>query len=314
MSPAPFFRYTDEFMKTWKKIVLAALAVILAAGLYVFIEIHSLRTEQVTPDVHVIFGVGGNVGVLNTDEGAVIVDTMTLKYQGNRIRKLAEELTGQPVVAIINSHYHLDHTHGNPAFDAGMRIISTGRTLHHIKTVDSDYFSGGAAELMPNELLDQRQRIVIGNKTIELLPTAPAHTDGDLAALFVEDGVVHTGDLFFNRLYPNIDLEGGGSVAQWSAAIEQILQLPFERIIPGHGEVGGRQDLLQFQRFIRQLANVGRKAAAQGWTRKQTERSGELTEDEGYGDVKLLIFTLLDREFVLGRAWDEATGNFEVRD
>ena len=71
--------------------------------------------------------------------------------------------------------------------------------------------------------------------------------------------------------------------------------------------------MLQFQKFIRQLAEVGRKAAAEGWTREQTRQSKELTEDEGYRDLKMLIFTILDREFVLGRAWDEATGNFELR-
>ncbi len=301
-------------MKLWLKIVLVVLGLILAAGLYVFSEVHSLRTKQITKDVHVIFGMGGNVGVLRTDAGTVIVDTMTLKYQGKRIRRVAEELTGKPVVAIINSHYHMDHTHGNPAFEAGMRVISTGRTLHHIKTVDSDYFSGEAAALLPNQLFENRQSITVGNKTIELLPTGPGHTDGDLVVLFVEDKVMHTGDLYFNRLYPNIDLEAGGSVVQWSAAIDQALQLPFDRIIPGHGEVSGRNEMLQFQQFMHQLAEVGRKAAAEGWTREQTQQSGELTEDEDYRDVKMLIFTILDREFVLGRAWDEATGNFELRD
>ncbi len=300
-------------MKLWLKIVLVALGLILAAGLYLFSEVHSLRSEQLTKDVHVIFGMGGNVGVLRTDAGTVIVDTMTLKYQGKRIRRVAEELTGKPVVAIINSHYHMDHTHGNPAFEAGMRVISTGRTLHHIKTVDSDYFSGEAAALLPNQLLENRQTNTVGNKTIELLPTGPGHTDGDLVALFVEDRVLHTGDLYFNGLYPNIDLEAGGSVVQWSAAIDQALELPFDRIIPGHGEVSGRNEMLQFQRFMNQLAEVGRKAAAEGWTRKQTQQSAELTEDEGYRDVKMLVFTILDREFVLGRAWDEATEGFELR-
>ena len=301
-------------MKLWLKIVLVVLGLIVAAGLYVFSEAHRLRTEQVTQDVYVIFGLGGNVGVLRTDAGTVIVDTMTLKYQGKRIRKVAEELTGQPVVAVINSHYHMDHTHGNPAFDAGMRVISTGRTLHHLKTVDSGYFSGEAAALLPNQLLEDRQSITLGNKTIELLPTGPGHTDGDLVVLFREDKVLHTGDLYFNRLYPNIDLEAGGSVRQWSAAIDQVLELPFDRIIPGHGAVSGRNGMLQFQKFIRQLAEVGRKAAAEGWTREQTRQSKELTEDEGYRDLKMLIFTILDREFVLDRAWDEATGNFELRE
>ena len=61
-----------------------------------------------------IKGLGGNVGVLATGDGTVLVDTMTLEAQGAAIRETAEALTGEPVVMIINTHYHLDHTHGNP--------------------------------------------------------------------------------------------------------------------------------------------------------------------------------------------------------
>jgi len=301
-------------MKRWVKVVLVIAVIVAGLGLFVFSQVRGLTEQRLTDDVWVIFGLGGNVGVLKTDQGTVIVDTMTMQYQGDRIRKEALRLTGKPVVMIINTHYHLDHTHGNPAFEPGTRVVATERTLHHLQTTDGKYFSGAAAALLPNETFEDAREIVMGNKTILLYHTGPGHTDGDLVALFLEDGVLHAGDLYFNRLYPNIDLEAGGSIRQWGDTLDQVLILPFEQVIPGHGAVSGRAPLRQFQGFIRQLAWIGQKAAAEGWTRKETERTPLLTEDQGYEEVKLIVPIGMNRKFVLRRAWEEATGNFTLRE
>jgi len=301
-------------MKLWQKALFAIAALLAALAVYVFIQLRTLTVEQLTDDVYVIYGLGGNVGVLDTDKGTVIVDTMTMRYQGGRIRQEAERLTGKPVVMVINTHYHLDHTHGNPAFAAGTRVVATERTLHHLQATDAGYFSGAAAALLPNETFADRRELVLGNKTVLLFHTGRGHTDGDLVALFLEDGVLHAGDLFFNRLYPNIDLEAGGSVKEWVATLDRVRELPFSQVIPGHGPVSGRDGLLQFQRFMRQLAEIGQKAAAEAWTRDETEHTPLLTEDQDYGQVKLIVPMGLNRKFVLGRAWEEATGNFSVRE
>ncbi len=301
-------------MKWWLKALLLVLVLVIAAGLHVFSQVRALTVEKITDDVHVISGLGGNVGVVKTDSGTVIIDTMTLQYQGKRIRKEAEKLTGQAVVMIINTHYHLDHTHGNPAFEPGTRVISTARTLHHLQTTDADYFDGDAAALLPNEVFDGSHQIVLGNKTIKLFHTGRGHTDGDLVAFIVEDEVLHAGDLYFNQLYPNIDLEAGGSVQAWGDTLASVLKIPFVSVIPGHGAVSGRKELMQFQDFIRQLARIGRKAAYEGWSEEKTQASTELTTDAGYGEITLIIPIGLNRKFVLGRAWEETTGNYIRRD
>ena len=102
-------------MKIWHWVVIVPLAAILAVAVVVFGEIRRLDVEQISPDLHVLYGAGGNVAVLKTQKGTVIVDSMTLHYQGQRIKAKAEALTNDKVVMVINTHYHLDHTHGNPA-------------------------------------------------------------------------------------------------------------------------------------------------------------------------------------------------------
>ena len=287
--------------------------VLLAAGggVWLWFQITDLEVTEVAPNVHAIHGLGSNVGILRTDAGAVVVDTMTFRTQGVRVRRLAEELGGGPVQAVVNTHYHLDHTHGNPAFPSGTRVVATERTRAYLDLVDADYWEGDAAGTLPNETFRNEHRLRVADKTIRLLHPGRGHTDGDLVVLFVEDRVLHTGDLFFNGRYPNIDLEAGGSVREWVATIDRVLELDFDRVIPGHGPVTDREGLRDFQRFMRQLAGAGEQAVKSGWSLEEMKAQAELDADAGYDVMSIPLVMRLDRDFVMRRAWEEATGKVE---
>ena len=301
-------------MKNWKKCVLALLLLVVIFIIFMLFNIRSLSVEKINDDIHVIRGVGGNTTVLNTDAGTVVIDSMTFKMQGSLIREKAEQLTGKEVVLLVNTHYHLDHTHGNPGFKAGMQIVSTERTLSHLKALDADSWQGDDAKRLPNDTFSDRKQFKFGNKTITLLHPGVGHTDGDLVVLFEEDKTIVTGDLFFNQHYPNIDLETGGSVHAWPATIDAILALDFVTVIPGHGDTTNRAGLIGFQQMMRQLSLIGNSAKTNNMTLEATLNSSGLSADAGYKRIKVAGFSLgLDREFVLKRAWEESTGNFERR-
>jgi glyoxylase-like metal-dependent hydrolase (beta-lactamase superfamily II) len=285
------------------------LALLLAVGaVWGYLRVTDLEVTEVGPNVHAIHGLGSNVGILRTDSGAVVVDTMTFRMQGVRVRRLAEELGGGPVQAIINTHYHLDHTHGNPAFPSGTRVLSTDRTLSYLRAVDAAYWEGEAAGTLPNETFQNQHELRVADKTIRLVHPGRGHTDGDLVVLFVEDRVLHTGDLFFNGRYPNIDLEAGGSVREWAATIDRVLELDFDRVIPGHGPVTDREGLRAFQRFMRELAAAGEDAVRGGWSLERMRSDATLEADAGYEVMEIPLVMRLDRDFVLKRAWEEVTG------
>ena len=298
-------------MKRWKSWLLLVAVLLLVFCGYVYLQLRTIEVERLSDDLSVLRGLGGNTAVLRTDAGAVIVDTMTLPLQGRRIRELARVLTGADTVLIINTHYHIDHTHGNPAFEAGTRVLSTERTLSHLQALDADFWQGEAARLLPTETFSDRRTLSIGGKTIELIHPGAGHTDGDLVVLFTDEGVLHTGDLMFNRYYPNIDLEAGGSIQRWVPTLENMLQLDFTRVIPGHGETTDRAGLRQFLALIAQLAEIGNSAAEKNLSLEQTLATDQLTADEGYRRIRLIIPLPMDREFVITRAWEESTGNFE---
>ena len=294
-----------------RKLGIAATVVIALVGLtavYLYSRIAVLESERVTDAVHRIFGMGGNVAVLETELGVVIVDTMTFPLQGRRIRDLAERLGGGPTQAIVNTHYHIDHTHGNPAWAAGTRIVSTDLTRAYLDYFDRGFWEGAAAGSAPNETFEDSHEMRIGGKTIRSYRTGRGHTGGDLVVLFVEDRVLHTGDLFFHRIYPNIDLEAGGSVREWAATLDRVLALGFDKVIPGHGAVTDRAGLREFRNFIAELAEVAEDAAAAGKTLKETLASTNLKNDADFEEMSIPFVFKFDRDFVIRRAWEEATG------
>lgn len=282
-------------------------AVLIGVGaLWATSQVRSLEAEAVTDDVHLLQGLGGNVAVLRTDDGAVVVDTMTFRMQGQRIREQAEQLGGGPVRLVVDTHYHRDHTHGNPGFAPGTHIVATAKTLEHLKTRDADYWTGGAEETLPNDTVDAERTLSIGGKTIRSLYLGRGHTDGDLVVLFVEDRVLHSGDLFFNGLYPSVDLEAGGSVREWPETLDRVLALDFDRVIPGHGPLATRTDLERFRDFLRELWAAAEAAVARGQSLEELKRTAKLTGDAGYRTWSIPFVVTLDRDTLLGRAYQEA--------
>jgi cyclase len=276
--------------------------VVVAGGAWILVS--RVGVEQVTPDLYVMTGIGGNTAVLVTPQGAVVVDTMTFVRQGEAIRARISQLTPEPVVAVINTHYHRDHTHGNPAFAPGTPVVSTARTLEHLRQRDADYWSAPAArDLLPNTTFDAGYERRVGGKTVRASFLGRGHTDGDLVVLFVEDRVVHVGDLLFNGYYPNIDLEAGGSLREWSHTIDRILTLPFDRVIPGHGPVTDRNGLIRFRDFLNSLWTQTKTAVDRGASADQVV---ELVDLDPFGLRILWFAPQLNREFVIRRAYEEA--------
>jgi cyclase len=307
-----------------RKLAIAFAVLVLLAGAGVVALFHDFTTlshEPVTADVQLVQagGINGNVAVLRTEDGAVVVDTMTLRAQGARLRELAEKLGGGPVQVVLNTHYHADHSHGNPGFPVGTHIVATKRTREYMLGLDGAYWRGegmwsllgsDVTGTLPNDLVETEREFAIGGKTIRTLHPGRGHTGGDLVVLFVEDRVLHMGDLLVVGRYPNIDLEAGGSIEAWIATLDRVLALDFDRVIPGHGPVTDRAGIESFQAFLRELWDLGRQAAAEGLSLERTQEvaAHSLTRDAGFVPMGLPPFFSLDRDFVVRRAWEEATG------
>jgi cyclase len=295
--------------------VAALLGVAGAAFVWLYQEITTLRSERVSDDLTVVQagGINGNVAVLATAQGAVVVDTMTFRVQGASIRELAERLAGAPVQLVINTHYHLDHTHGNPGFPVGTRVVATQRTLDNMLAFDADYWRGDNSGTLPNDTFAKERELRIGGKTLRTLYLGRGHTDGDLVVLFVEDRVLHMGDLLFNGRYPSVDPEAGGSVEAWLKTLDRALALDFDRVIPGHGPVTDRAGVERFQRFLREVWELAQQAVGEGLSLERTQELARetLTSDAGFESISIPGILRIDRDFVVERAYEEAKAKLQ---
>ena len=308
-----------------RKLAIAFGLLVLVAGagfVLLYRDVTTLRHEAVSVDVELVQagGINGNVAVLRTDDGAVVVDTMTLRAQGARLRELAEKLGGGPVQLVLNTHYHADHSHGNPGFPVGTRIVATKQTREYMLGLDGAYWRGtglwsvlgsDVTGTLPNDLVegDGPRELSIGGKTIRVLHPGRGHTGGDLVVLFVEDRVLHMGDLLVVGRYPNIDFEAGGSIPAWIATLDRVRELDFDRVIPGHGPVTDRAGVERFQAFLREVWGLAQQAAAEGLSLERTQEVARrsLASDAGFVAMGIPPFFVLDRDFVVKRAFEEAT-------
>jgi len=218
---------------------------------------NDLSTEQISDSIYVIFGQGGNIGILLGDDGTFMIDDKFANLSKN-ILSAIESIGGDTPKYLLNTHFHGDHTGGNIIFGkAGTTIVS-----HHNvrKRLVEGYSIPAFNKNTPPALADALQEITystnmtlhLNDETIQVFHTPGAHTDGDSFVYFENANVIHTGDLFFNGFFPFIDVHNGGNVQGMINAADQMLEIANDntKIIPGHGPIASVNDLRAFREML----------------------------------------------------------------
>jgi cyclase len=164
---------------------------------------------------------------------------------------------GKPVKVLINTHWHFDHAGGNEAVGkTGAAIWATPTTRKRLATEQyTEAFkmkSPASPPIALPKVTFEEAHVYVGDEELEMNSVPPAHTDGDLIIYFRKHDVIHTGDLFTNGFYPNIDASSRGWIGGMIAAADRILKLagPNTKIIPGHGPIGKAADLAAFHKVL----------------------------------------------------------------
>jgi glyoxylase-like metal-dependent hydrolase (beta-lactamase superfamily II) len=113
--------------------------------------------------------------------------------------------------------------------------------------------------------------IHLGNNTADVHYMPPAHTDGDSYLYFREANVLATGDIFGSFRFPTGDVRGGGSVDGMLASANKLLTLVNDdtKIVPGHGPLAKKADLLEFRNMVQDSRDRVAKLIAGGKTADQ---------------------------------------------
>jgi len=194
-----------------------------------------LTVERVKEDLFNIVGDGGNVGVLLTKDGVILIDDKFLRDSDEILNKV-KSISPLPIRYVLNTHQHGDHTGGNERFLAQAEIIAHQNARANMVT--------GNMPGLPRIAFSDETAVFLGGKEVRMKHFGRGHTNGDAIVYFPALKVIHTGDLF-TRGAPFIDYKGGGSAIEWTNTLQAALAWDFDTVIPGHGAVGTRADLQQ---------------------------------------------------------------------
>lgn len=216
-----------------------------------------LQLREVAPGIHMLAGKGGNIGVFTGPDGTFLIDDQFAESTP-AILDAVRSLGGDAPRFLLNTHYHFDHTGGNENFGrTGALILAHDnvrkwlRDGYQLKAFSRTQEPAPAGAL-PVITYSREISLHLNGQEVRALHIPGAHTDGDSVVHFRASNVIHTGDIFFNGFFPFIDTEHGGSLPGMLAAVDHILTLANAqtRIIPGHGPLASRDDLLAYRGML----------------------------------------------------------------
>jgi glyoxylase-like metal-dependent hydrolase (beta-lactamase superfamily II) len=203
----------------------------------------SFKSTELAPGLYMLEGqggfAGGNLGLITGDDGVVLIDDGLEPLVAVTVAAI-ESLTGDPVDFVINTHAHGDHTGANEVLHGKGATVVAHDNLRRQMVKD-----GSNRAALPELTFADAVTFHLNGHTARVFHVANAHTDGDSVIHFPEVNIIHTGDVLFNKLFPFIDMDSGGSVDGFIAAQKKIISIADDetKIIPGHGVLANKADL-----------------------------------------------------------------------
>lgn len=255
-----------------------------------------VEIARVKGDLYMISGEGGNVAVYVTGAGVILVDDMFYRNAEDIVAKVAT-ITDQRIAYVLNTHQHDDHAGGNAKLLSIANVIAQENVRSNLSDIKQPYYEDtpGTPIGLPNITFKDEIVVHLGGKEVRAKYFGRGHTNGDAIIYFPELGVVHTGDLFLARderareaaardaaagkppgrnIY--VDYAQGGSFLDWTGTLDGVLALDFDTIIPGHGPVATRADLVEFRNDVAAMLERIAALVRMGATKQQVVTAFEM--------------------------------------
>ena len=241
--------------------------------------------QKITDNIYMIKGSGGNMGLMTGEDGTLLIDSQFAPLS-EKIKKTIAGLTADPVKYLVNTHWHGDHTGGNENFAKDGALIIAHDNVHKRKSTDQFMQAFGRQvpaapkAAQPKISFNDHLSLHLNGETILLLHDHVGHTDGDAVVYFTRSNVLHMGDTYFQGRYPYIDLGSGGDVESLIKSLNRSIFLCDKdtQIIPGHGSLSNRAELLKYRDMIQEIYSRVQQSMKMNLTLKEVQ-AANLTKD-----------------------------------
>jgi glyoxylase-like metal-dependent hydrolase (beta-lactamase superfamily II) len=267
------------------------------------------QLKQVAPDLYFLYDdLSSNSGFLVTPEGVLVIDTRQHPAHGRDLIERIRKITDKPIKWVINTHAHGDHYYGNPAFKAaGATIIAhrdvvagmvkneqleLKRRLAFFKSLNLD--PAEVKTVLPDVTFDSRLTLTLGGRTVEIMYLGPGQNPGDTLVYFPHARALYVGGPFAKNNWSNMSFTP--SMDGWIALLQRIAAMEnVDLFLPGHGDVGGREDVLAEARLLSEVQAGVKAAIAAGKTREEivkTLRFPQFAQLRNYDRIDVFLEAL----------------------
>jgi cyclase len=245
-----------------------------------------IKTQKLDDNVYVLQfmgpdgpagNVGGNVGAFIAADGIAIVDVGYLPAAA-KLDVALKAISDRPVKYVLNTHWHGDHTGADEYFGKTAIIVAHENARRKMQA-GTARFPASPAVALPRITFDDRITLHMNGGDLQGMHFDRGHTDTDTVYFFPGGRVVQTGDDFVNWPIPGFpaieqDTDGTGGVDGQIAALEYILaRAPADvRIIPGHGNVGTRDDMVKMLAVLKDTRATVLAGISQGKSFEQMKQ------------------------------------------
>lgn len=276
-----------------------------------------MELRQITRDVYACLqpdrGLGwSNSGFIDRG-GGLVVDTFWDLPRTRRLIETYARVRKEPARRIVNTHHNGDHCWGNQLFpDAeiiGHRLCAAAFGKERPEVLEAIRRSGGSGDpalrafaaaladydfsgielTPPTVVFDERMELDLDGRPVHLVYVGPAHTIGDVIVHLPEDHVVFTGDILF-RLCTPIGWEG--TFARWIAALDHIIALAPDVVVPGHGPLCGVEGPREMKAYLAYVREEARSGFDAGLTPVETAKRIDLGPYAGWTEPERIVFSV----------------------
>jgi cyclase len=244
-----------------------------------------IRTVKVADGVYMLMGSGGNIGVSAGPNGVILIDDQYAPLT-DKIKAAVAAINPGPIRFLLNTHWHPDHSGGNENLGRGGVVIVAHENVRRRMSVEQFIAAFGwkvpasPEGALPVVTFTDAVTFYLNGDSISGFHVPPAHTDGDAIVYFRHANVVHMGDIYFEGMYPFIDVASGGSVDGVIAAVDRVLGMTGRdtKVIPGHGPLSSRSELEAYRGMLVTVRDRVRALVRQGKTLAQVQAAKPTAE------------------------------------